>query len=1153
MSFAVSLRRTMLACAAIVGPASCAHEITSPTPALTAVAPDLVCNGPSVSGPGGAIAVALTGARFTPMPADTLDEPRRLILPEIALEPAGALPGGEAPARFVVPDAPPPGVSRVHWSSEAAMAFDVVPDDEVPAGVFDVTVTNPDGTRASRKARTLAVIPPPLVTTVAPPAICDDQDDQTVVVTGANFLFHDGAAPTVTLGSGADLHTYPAVADPAACAPIAGDFTETGVVLCTALSFTVPEGDLVVTATTTLPLIVTNPAPADCASSSTPVDLTINPPPRVDSVIPGTVCAGGSTITINGANLQDGATVELVCGTTVIAATAVTVTPDGTQASATFAGGAPAGATCEVVVRNPDGCEDRPLPHRTVTVRPGPIVFLVSPEVVYNAINTRVTIYATTITQPLGANAVTITPAGMAAPVTVLAVNAVPGRPNRLQAIVPAGQAPGAYDLHLSDASSCSATLAGAITVTADATVTIASVRPPFGHTAEDTAVQLARDVAAPAPGDHPFVETPSVFLNPTSPAPTDVAVQLASVAFLDGDRVTGVVPAGTPPHVYDVVLVNPDGTVGVLAAGYQVTATPPPTIATATPASIVSATGQVVVLAGDSFAAGNTVTLTCATPTGTTVLPPVVAAAPACTGSACTESITIDGSTAPAGSVCVVRLTNPDGTYGELSAIGVTNASRNLNAPRVGPPLTVGRRALSAAAGNATAANRFVYAIGGDDGTAAGALATVEHAPVDPFGAIGAFAVQRHDLRQPRTLAGAATVGRYIYLVGGNGGSGPVATAERALILSPRETPDLTDVDVALAPVGLEPGRYHYRVSAVWSATDPDNPGGESLASDPLTIRVPAFPDRKVVVTLVIRPPTDALGTPLPNVVGYRVYRTRLPDDAPGTEVLLGADAITTTGTTFADDGTRVPAAATPLPLGSTGRWAALPALATAREGLAVTWARDPVAGTTLYLYALLGRTGPATASATYEYLPITIAANGRQTAAGAWIAGTLTSTAPRWQLGAWTVDATVSPDYVAPATHVFLGGGLTAAGMAATRVESGLVGAGGALVGTGTAWNDTPKDFSAPQAGYGVCAANDQLFAFGGGGAMPRSQAKSALLVSPPPALDNQSWNDEGLAMTHGRYLLGSAVQSSFIFLLGGQTDEPSAASRTTELVIW
>ena len=69
----------------------------------------------------------------------------------------------------------------------------------------------------------------------------------------------------------------------------------------------------------------------------------------------------------------------------------------------------------------------------------------------------------------------------------------------------------------------------------------------------------------------------------------------------------------------------------------------------------------------------------------------------------------------------------------------------------------------------------------------------------------------------------------------------------------------------------------------------------------------------------------------------------------------------------------------------------------------------------------------------------------------------------------------------------------------------------------------------------------------------AAPAKNAKSATLLSTVPSLANNSWNDEGMMMTHGRYLLGSAVQSSFIFLLGGQTDEPSAASKTTELVIW
>ncbi|HEX7843920.1 MAG TPA: hypothetical protein VF469_40875, partial [Kofleriaceae bacterium] len=152
------------------------------------------------------------------------------------------------------------------------------------------------------------------------------------------------------------------------------------------------------------------------------------------------------------------------------------------------------------------------------------------------------------------------------------------------------------------------------------------------------------------------------------------------------------------------------------------------------------------------------------------------------------------------------------------------------------------------------------------------------------------------------------------------------------------------------------------------------------------------------------------------------------------------------------------------------------------------------------------------------------------------------------RWQLAAWTVDSTVSPVY-ASGPFVFVGGGLTAAGAGATKVEAGQVTAGGQLA----AFDDAPKDMGATEAGYGVCAANGQLFTFGGLNASPSSGAQSATLVSPAPGLAGSSWNNEGLTMIHGRYLLGSAVQSSFIFLLGGQTDEPSAASKTTELVIW
>lgn len=1151
------LHRLSLVAATAAAVAGCGHDIVSPSPALHGAAPDLVCNGASVSSADGRSTVVLHGAGFTPMPASTLDEPRRLLLPRVTLAPVAALPGGDLPpAPLDLADDPAaPAASRVRWTSEAEMSFDVVPADALPAAVWSVTVTNPDGTSAASLASNLAIVPPPLVATVAPAAICDDQDDQIVVVTGSNFLVHDGHTPSVTIGTGAGAHTYVATVSAADCAAVPGTFTETGVALCTAITITIPQGDFVVTAVTELPVVVTNPPPADCASSSTPVTITLEPPPRVDSVVPATVCQGGSTLTVNGANFLPGAHVSLACGATRVDAAAVSVAAGGTQLTATFGGGATPGTACDVIVTNPDGCEDRPLPHETVTVVSGPVVFFVDPEVVYSGINTRITVYATTITQPLSANAVQIVPAGMMAPVTTLVFNPVAGHPNRLQAIVPLGQPVGRYDLRLSDATGCHSVLPDAIRVTDTTTVTIRNVSPPFGGTAADTAIQLFRNPTAPPPGDRPFVATPRVYLNPTMPMPTDVAVEVQSVAFLDGDRITGVVPAGTPAHAYDVVLVNPDGTVGLLPSsvmnGYTETAAPPPEIDVATPASIVGASGQVVTLTGRNFAVGDTVGLRCVDGGGAPLpAPAVTSAAPACAAGACTQVVTINASTLPAGSVCVVRVTNPDTAFGELSAIGVTNSSLNLNAPHAGPMLTVGRRALVAAAGNATATSRFVYAVGGDSGAVTGALASVEYAPVDPFGTIGAFAVQPYPLGAPRTLAAAVTIGRYIYVVGGNAGAGAVATAERGLILSPRETPRLTDLDVALRPTGLAPGRYHYRVSAVFADTDPDNPGGESLASDEFTVRVPSFPGQQVALTLVWSPPRDSLGVNLPNVIGYRVYRTALADGAPGSEVLLGPAAVTAPGTTFVDDGSLVPGAARPLPLGSTGRWRALPSLGAAREGLALAWARDPVNPATAYVYAVGGRSNATTALTSYEYLPITIAAGGRQSVAAAWTAGGANAlSAARWQLGAWVADRSVSTTYPAATTYVFAGGGQSAAGAGVGTVEAAQVGAGGALA----AWNDAGvQNFGVSASGYGTCAANGQLFTFGGQQGSPSKGAKSAVLAA-PPGLAAGAWNDEGLSMTRGRYLHGSAVQSAFIFLLGGQTDEPAAASRTTELVIW
>jgi hypothetical protein len=1144
--------RKLLGVALIVGASAaffsaCSHEVTSPAISGNRADPDLACNGKPVSRD--VSTITLHGENMTPMPSKSMEGPEQLLLPTVQLtvvDPIGAAAPPAGPIT-VADDPTAPATSHVKWTSEQTMSFDIRPEDKLPAGVMSITVTNPDGKAKTTIEKGLAVVPPPTIAELKPPAICDDQADQTVVVNGTNFLFFDDKTPSVVIGTGASAKTYPAT-NPQDCTPVNGNLVEKNVQLCKSVTIKIPKGDFPVTTATKFPVTLTNPAPADCQSSET-IEITIEPPPRVDSVAPATVCEGGSQITVNGANFMSGAKVTLDCGGTKVDAGTVTVATDGKQLSATFGGGATPGTSCDVIVKNPDGCEDRPLPHKKVTVVAGPIVFYVDPPVVYNGINTRITIFVTSITPPLPANAVTMVPTGTTGPVTNLAFTTVPTFPNRLQAVIPISQAPGVYDLTVKDSSACFATLPKAVTVTGSLSVSIKSVVPPFGWTGEDTSITVFRDTAAAAPLDKPFVDSPRLFLNPATAAATDVAVPIVGVSFFDKDRVTGLVPKGTAVKKYDLVLVNPDGTVGLLKGAYDELTDAPPVVLSATPSSIPASSGQVVVLTGRNFAAGDKVTLECVNAAGGAVAAPAVtSAAPACAAGACTQSITIDGSTLAAGDVCVVRVTNPDGAFGEFSAIGVTTPSLNLNSPKVGSVMNVGRRALSAASGDATTAARFVYAIGGDNGTAAGALDSYEFAPVDLFGKMGAWTVSPVKLKAKRTLAGAATVGRYIYNVGGDDGAGPVSSAERALILSPRETPEITDVDLALGAKGLDAGDYHYRVSATFAATDTDNPGGESLASDEFSLRIPAFPSKKVAVTVVFRAPLDSLGAPIAGVSGYRIYRTAKANDPSGSEVLLG----TVTGAatlTFVDDGTATPGTAKPLPFGSTGEWLTLPAMATKRAGAGVAAAFDPATAGQFYVYALMGKDTATTATGSYEFLKVNIAANGRQTFGTAWTPGANPNATPRWQFGAWVATHQTSTLVAAADSWIYAGGGMLPGGTLTGAVDAGKVAAGGDL---GT-WDATPKDFSSTSAGYGICAANDQLFVFGGQGAAPSSGAKSAKLQTPLPSLIPSSWNSEGLSMTHGRYLLGSSVQSAFIFLLGGQTDEPSAASKTTELVIW
>ncbi len=1252
--------------------AGCAEKVESPAVGLSKIDPNLVCNAQRLEPD---VNVTLIGSGFTPMPTKVLEGPTVLILPEVTLAMSQDLTGESATGTTIVfPGEPGQALSNnLFWTSANEMSVRVSEDPAVDLepGLYDVTVTNPDGEQTVTSPQGLAVVAPPaidsiapeptavcidqgpreivlsgenflgvagvkplvsmtidgetaeltpdqvelgactlipgaynagqavlcdeitatlgegqlppgaysvvvtspapaaceslegppvllvpapVVTTIDPPSICLDQTDQVITVSGGNFAQisvgpHAGELPTVTITSddGDTVRDY----DPtlSGCDVPDGVDQSFGVELCDSIEITVPTDDLPPGDYT---LTVTNPDPIGCQSADI-IALHVSAPPKVTGVAPATVCSGGSILEITGTGFQDGASVELVCTDTTVDAVAVDVTSD-TAVTATFGAGVTAGDNCDVVLTNPDGCEDRPLPHQTITGTDGPILFNVDPNVAYNGIDTKVSLYVTALE---GDFTVTMWPDGDPDSAVTLDATLAPNKTTVIQATIPADTAPTpaggpGYTIQVNDESGCLAIAADAVRVTETLVVSTGTVTPPFGQDSESNAITIHLDADPGATG------IPRAFLNPPGDEP---AILLQSVTVLDATTLTAVVPADTPEGTYDVVIVWPDGSVAVLDDAYSSVTSAPPIITVVSPQSVTAQSGQAITLSGTDFS-GSTVSVRCLTALGTFVDLPTTEQTEVCAGTTCTQQATIDATTAGVGAACVVTTTNADGTYGQYSAIAVTNASLNLAAsPVAALDMNTARRALVSAGMQASNAARFVYAIGGDDGSVANAMDTAEFAAVDIFGVMNPWVDAAEAMTTPRTFAGIATIGRYLYVIGGNDGTGSLATAERALILSPEEIPAITDVNLCLSggsadcfgmaglDDGLDAGVYSYRVSAVIADTDPVNLGGETLASDPLILRLRDVDDRKITVQLSWTAPVDSENVELSGISKYRIYRTPV-DGSPGSdEVLL--DEVDASMLSYIDDGSKPLGTATPLPQGSTSAWQAVPDLNFGREGVGATAAMDPADASTWYVYALQGHDA-GVGRADYEFLPVAIAANGRQTVGGSWTVGSEQSNLARWSHGIWKVDDSVLSEVSSGQTYVYVGAGSTSPTVENDMVEVTTVSVGGQL----TAFDDSVDDLGPgnPAAGYGAPAIGSstqaRLFAFGGIETAPITTIRSAGIDNVPDIIN---WNAEGgRALTVPRAYMGMALQSANIFLIGG-TSTGTNALASTEQVVW
>jgi hypothetical protein len=729
--------------------------------------------------------------------------------------------------------------------------------------------------------------------------------------------------------------------------------------------------------------------------------------------------------------------------------------------------------------------------------------------------------------------------------------------------VVPAGLDAGSYDIQVTDELGCTGTLAAALEIVSVLSVAIDRVELPFGWTSARTGVNVYSP-DDPGPDMVNFQATPRFYLNPADAGADTVASELRHTAFVSPTRASASVPEGLPVGMYDLIAQNPDGGIGLLEDAFRVTELPPPVINGLAPASVINQDVQSTTILGANFR-NPAFSANCLQPDTSTA--PLVGTIGANDASSIQVSFDFTSQTIQDGSICLVKVTNDDDTYAVYSALGVTNPSLNLEFFSATTPMIMARRAPCAVAGDATPGARFVYAIGGDDGTSNDSVASTYHdsiemTPIDPYGELGDWLILPYALPAPRSFHACTSMGRYIFVAGGNGGAGAEATVWRSMILDPEYAPQITDVDIYVEPdpvKSLLPGRYSYRVSALRPSDDPENPGGETLAGEPFQVQIPDI-TQEITITIGW---TEVVGS-----VGYRIYRTPEPNLPSGTEVLIGeVDGDTLL---FADDGTAVPGSETPLPLGALGRFRVLPAMGTTREGAAVAWARDPQDPDWNYLYVMGGRDAAGSGLASIERLDIQIQADGTQSIGAAWIGGSADIGPPRWQLQTFLADRLTAPDILPQTgdwiTWIYAAGGARAdladmvPDVVALQVEVG--GALGESADTRFAV-DTMQPY---RTGYAVATFNNQMFAFGGSqGAQGVASLESSSIemcgivssacsgtIPDPPDLSN--WNNLGIDLTVPRFLHAGVTASAFIFLVGGiDNSDPPVVLNATEKTLW
>lgn len=973
----------------------------------------------------------------------------------------------------------PVPASAIQW--QPPMQAFVLPSASLPAGSWDLRIGEDEGWIRD----VLFILPGPQLDTVQPQAICILADLSTLQLRGAGLLRWEDQGPALSVS--AQTLEATSMDD---CSPLAGELPGE---VCTQASFQVDPSTIPVGYHS---LFLNNPDPASC-EPSLPQELQIVAAPTLKELEPSSVCEGGTAVTLFGEGLVPDSQVFAngePLGTTWVSEGELTLDVSGLAVG-----------SYDIEVQIDGECST--VFSEALQISDTPLVFFVDPPVIYPTVPTTATAYVADLTGDV--EEVWIEDKdGVRSEVTWSAEKA-----GQVSFQPPTYLDPGPFTVVIAQGGSCEAETTGEFSVRRYSPIEIEALDPAYAWSFDRTAVVITATAAG-----SPFEATPRAYL--MGPDRKGETYPLLGVSWRSGTQLKATVPEGMLPGSYSLMVLNPDESMGHLEDALQVSTDAPPRITTVTPGSLDKSSPEIILIQGRDFREPS-VSLSCQEDGVNTTFTPTILSTTYAQIQAEVPATGLNGA------VCVVDVQNADDSSARYSAISIRNPSQNLFPWQPGPDLVEARRAPAAAATRINSVDRYLLALGGDQGEVSSAIDSIEAAEIGVYGDIGPWSLVQQTLPTPLSGAAVLSLPPFIYLIGGDDGSGSTDGLYRAEVLDSDDAPAFTNVSLARKNNGLEAGTWTYKVAAVFKGSDLSNPKGESLPSQALALTLPDLGSKLLSPTLT--------WTAITNAQAYKVYRSPSADSGSDSEVLVAEVSVTS----WSDTGAVGDTSKTPKGPGAIGEWKAFNSLNTARSFHCAALAYDPEADPEFYyLYAAGGLDDSGEPLDSIEYIKVRKDGPKDQTT-GAWKVSANTLGTARYGCGAYTVDATAHSVVDADESWLYFSGGATKSSTTG-ETYAGLVLHNGEL----GEWQEVDS-MSPARAGFAYASANNSLYAFGGKKGEVNGTSVSAE-IDGVPQLAN--WNSLSIGMWEDRVWAGSAQESAVITVVGGTTNS-DAASRSTE----